>query len=63
MRTSLLTRRVESLATRTPNEPHPIDEMVDALSDRASAVTDPRLKQLLLRAACTVVDRVLASKS
>jgi hypothetical protein len=37
--------------------------MVDALADRAALVTDPRLKQLLYRTSCVLLDHALNAPS
>jgi len=37
--------------------------MVDALDERAARVTDPRLRQLLLRTACVLLDQAIDSRA
>ena len=62
MRTPLPPRSVALPATPAAAAPHPIDSMVDALNERAGRVTDTRLRQLLLRTACVLVDHAIDSK-
>jgi hypothetical protein len=37
--------------------------MVDALAERAGVVTDPRLRLLLVRTACLLVDHAIDSRT